>query len=375
LTDTVLIAGASGIIGGAAVDHFAASGWDVISVSRRPPEAGELPNLRHLSVDLRDRNACELAFQSVPEVTHMVYAALYEKPGLVAGWQEQDQMNTNLTMLQNVHEPLSSSSALRHITLFQGAKAYGSHLHDIRIPSKESEPRDAHANFYWLQEDYLRQVAESDFAFTILRPQIVIGGAIGVAMNVLPAIGTYAAMCRELGEPCGFPGGPPFVWEAADSRLLGSCCEWAGTSPAAAGETFNVTNGDVFAWRDLWPGMMETLGVEAGPDEPVPLSKFLPEHGPLWDTIVERYGLRPLRLGQVLGESHFMADYCFGYGQDTPTRPKFLSTIKLRRAGFTECMDTEESFRYWLTQMVHRRVLPPGRGGDLSSLAGSAETR
>jgi uncharacterized protein YbjT (DUF2867 family) len=35
---TVLVAGASGLVGEAAVAEFAAAGRDVIAVSRRPPE-------------------------------------------------------------------------------------------------------------------------------------------------------------------------------------------------------------------------------------------------------------------------------------------------------------------------------------------------
>ena len=35
---TVLVAGASGLVGEAALEAFARKGWDVIAVSRRPPE-------------------------------------------------------------------------------------------------------------------------------------------------------------------------------------------------------------------------------------------------------------------------------------------------------------------------------------------------
>jgi hypothetical protein len=177
-------------------------------------------------------------------------------------------------------------------------------------------------------------------------------------MNLVPIIGIYGLMCRELDRPCGFPGGPAFVWEAVDSRIIARAFEWALETDASQGETYNLTNGDVFSWRDLWPGMMKTLGVEPGPDEPVPLSQWLPEHETLWNEMVKRYDLTPFKLKDVLGEAHFNADYCFNYGQDKPTRPKFISTIKVRHAGFVDCIDTEESFRYWLTDLVDRSILP-----------------
>jgi nucleoside-diphosphate-sugar epimerase len=291
-------------------------------------------------------------------VTHVVYAALYEKPGLVSGWVEQDQMATNLAMIENALHPLIASGGLRHVSLLQGAKAYGSHLHPIPVPARESEPRDPAPNFYWLHEDVVRAAAaESGFAFTILRPQLVVSPVYGAAMSLVPVIGAYAAVCQELGRPCGFPGGPAFVWEATDAGLLAECFGWAALSPAARGETFNVADGDVFAWRQIWPGLVEMAGAEPGPDEPVRLSDFLPRHEEVWRSIVDRYGLRPLTLAQLLGESHHAADFCFGYGQvDRP--PKFLSTIKIRQAGFTPCRDTESSFREAMATLVRRNVLP-----------------
>jgi nucleoside-diphosphate-sugar epimerase len=67
------------------------------------------------------------------------------------------------------------------------------------------------------------------------------GGRPG-ALNVLPAIGVYAAIRREKGEPFGFPGGPSFVWEAADADLVADAMVWAAQSPQAANEAFNITN-------------------------------------------------------------------------------------------------------------------------------------
>lgn len=126
-------------------------------------------------------------------------------------------------------------------------KAYGVHLRPIRVPARERWPRDPHNNFYWLQEDHLReQAARHGFAMSVLRPQVVFGDAVGVAMNLIPTLGAWAAIRREEGRPFSFPGGPPYLLEAVDARLLARALAWAAESPAAAGETFNVTNGDVF---------------------------------------------------------------------------------------------------------------------------------
>ena len=130
----------------------------------------------------------------------------------------------------------------------------------IAIPARESDPRDDHANFFLDQQDYVRDTgAKHGFAYTALRPQLVTGKTPG-ALNVLPAVGVYAAIRREKGEPFSFPGGPSFVWEAADADLVGRVMAWAAQAPQAANEIFNVANGDVFEWRSVWPALAETRG-------------------------------------------------------------------------------------------------------------------
>jgi nucleoside-diphosphate-sugar epimerase len=356
----ILIAGASGVVGASAVDSFLAAGDEVIALSRRKPEVLSSKPFEHLAVDLRDAQASGWALSGLQGVTHVVYAALFEKPGLIPGWVETDQMDTNLAMLQNFLEPLTRNGrSLRHVSLLQGTKAYGLHLHPMAIPARERLPRDPHANFYWLQEDYLHeQAAAHKFDFTILRPQLVIGGAHGVAMNLPPVLGAYAAICRAKEEPFGFPGGVSYVWEAVDARLLADVFVWAAEAPKAVGQHFNVTNGDVFEWRNLWPAIADTLGIEVGPDMPRALQQYLPENSGVWDEVVARHKLRKLSIKALCGESHYYADFCFAYGATEPPPPAFVSAIKLRQSGFTDVYDTEDTFRYWLQNLIDRNILP-----------------
>ena len=152
MTKTVLIAGGSGVVGFSALEEFLADDhWDVINVSRRRPETKSTRPFRHLSVDLRNADQCKESLGNLRGVTHVVYASLYEKPGLIAGWTERDQMETNLQMLRNTIEPLSTgTNDLEHVSILQGTKAYGLHLHPIPIPARERAPRDHHENFYGL---------------------------------------------------------------------------------------------------------------------------------------------------------------------------------------------------------------------------------
>lgn len=355
---TVLVAGATGLVGEAAVAAFAAAGWRVLATSRRTPDP--MPDgVRHIAVDLTDADACRAAFSGLKDVTHVVYAALYEKPGLLAGWRETDQMATNRAMLRNLMEPLAEAADMQHVTLLQGTKAYGAHIHAVPIPARERAPRDDHANFYWLQEDDLRaKAAERGFAWTIFRPQIIVGAAWGAAMNPLLAIGAWAALRREQGLPLPYPGGAPQVMELVDPRLLGEAFLWAAEAPTAANETFNITNGDVFAWPEVWPAIVDALGMEPGPAEPMRLAPILAESADDWARLAAKHALRPIPLPALLGESHHYADALLRPGVEAIALPILVSTVKLRQAGFAACYDSEDTLRHWLQVMVERRLLP-----------------
>jgi nucleoside-diphosphate-sugar epimerase len=359
MSNKVLVAGASGLLGVAAIERFLSAGWEVIGVSRRKPELSSGRDIEFLSVDLRDEAASHAALERQTDVTHIAYAALHEEPELVAGWSSKPQIETNTAMLRNVVEPIvHNASDFQHISILQGTKVYGVHLHPIPIPARERDPRDNHENVFFDHEDYVRVAgAEHGFAYTALRPQLVTGPTPG-ALNVLPAIGAYAAIRRDKGQPFSFPGGPSFVWESADADLVADVMVWAAQSPQAGNEAFNITNGDVFEWRNVWPAMANTLGVDSGPDTPMSLAAYLADHSDVWDRIVAKYGLRRLSLRELVGQGDQHADFAFAYG--APEGPRaFVSTIKLRQAGFTKTIDTEDAFRNALQSLIDHKFLPP----------------
>lgn len=358
----VLVTGASGLLGVAAVEKFLSAGWEVVGVSRRKPELSSGREIEFLSVDLRDKEAARAAFEPLTDVTHIAYTAIHEKPELVAGWSSKDQIETNNAMLHNVVEPIvRAASNFRHISILQGTKVYGVHLHPIPIPARERDAHKDHPNFFFDQEDYVREMgAKHGFSYTALRPQLVTGPTPG-ALNVLPAIGVYAAIRREKGEPFSFPGGPSFVWEAADADLVADVMLWAAQSRQAANEAFNITNGDVFEWRSVWAALAETLGVETGPDMPMSVATYIENNADVWKHIVDKYHLRSRNLRELVGHGDQHADFAFAYG--APEGPRaFVRTIKLRQAGFTKTIDTEESFRNALQSLIDRKLLPAPQG-------------
>jgi nucleoside-diphosphate-sugar epimerase len=56
----VLVTGASGLLGVAAIEKFLSAGWEVVGVSRRKPELPSRRNMEFLSADLRDKEAARV---------------------------------------------------------------------------------------------------------------------------------------------------------------------------------------------------------------------------------------------------------------------------------------------------------------------------
>jgi nucleoside-diphosphate-sugar epimerase len=358
---TVLVAGASGLVGYAAMRHYSGlPDTEVIAVSRRRPD--ETFGATFVAADLENREACQQVFGHMARVTHVVYAALYEAPGLIAGWREADQIARNDRMLRNLMDPLLGvATGLRHVSLLQGTKAYGVHVRPMNIPAREdrSEARDI-PNFYWNQEDYLRERQKGqDWAFSIFRPVLIFGYSTGSAMNLIPALGAYAALLKDAGEPLWFPGGPERMAQAIDADVLARAIAWSGDAHAARNQAFNVANGDVFTWRNVWPAIAGVLGMEAGGDKPMSLETDFMSRQSDWGRIADRNNLVEPDLKKLVGLSFQYADFQLGFGRPSPGAPAFSSTVKLNQAGFTEMIDTEAMLVKWLRMFQQRRLLPP----------------
>lgn len=354
----IAVVGASGVVGRAACAHFAGlPDWEVVGLSRRPPLYG--PAVPHQPLDLLDPESCRRAVAALGPVTHVAFAAVQELPDLVAGWSSGRQSDANLAMLRNLLDALAAGAggSFRHLTLLQGTKAYGIHLGPMKLPAKESDPRHMPPNFYFEQQDLAAErAAREGWSWTVLRPQMIFGFALGTPMNMLMALGAYAAVSRELGLPLVFTGGEDCLQEATDARLLARAIRWAAEEPRAAGEVFNVTNGDCFAWRILWPRLAEAVGLEVGYPRPMSLARLMADKAPVWERAVARHGLLPIPYDQLVGNWGF-ADHSLRF--EGPRRDSIMSTVKARRLGFADCIDTEEMLVEQLRELQAARILPP----------------
>ncbi len=384
----VLVAGASGLVGMAALKHFASlPDWDVIGVSRRRP-AIELADHEFVAVDLLDPSACSKVFSEMGEITHVVYAALHEIPGLMPGWLDEEVIETNASMLRNLFEPLSDSATnLRHVSLLHGTKAYGFHhpsvgLQGLRVPLKERDPIRPHRNFYFVQQQYLEEKQRGQrWGLTTFRPTVVYGDASGANMNPALALGVYAAILKESGEPLHYPfkSLEPRLVEAVDAELVARALAWAATAPIASGEAYNLTNGDVFVWSQAWAAIAEAMEMEVGEHRPMSFATELPKRANEWAKIVERHGLRASSdVVQFVGYNSLV--YCDAVvGAPGRSGTTIInSTIHARQHGFHDCLDSEDMFRNIFTRLREQTrsslSWPDHAGSKRSSMVGSMTT-
>lgn len=347
--NVALVVGAQGVIGGNLVAHLEALGdWDIIGLSRRPAEASKA--VRHIAVDLLDHDDSVAKLRGLKEVTYIFYAAFQDRPT----WAEL--VGPNLAMLKNVVEAVEpSADGLSHISLMQGYKVYGAHLGPFKTPARESDANHMPPEFNIDQQDFLedRQRGKA-WTWSALRPSVVIGHALGNPMNLAIVIAVYASMSKELGLPLRFPG-KAGAWdrliEMTDAGLLARATVWAATDPGSANQAFNITNGDLFRWNEMWPKIAAMFDMEMAPPLPMSLQTVMADKEPLWTAMKEKHGLADVPYRDV--SSWRFGDAVFGWDYDM-----FGDGSKARRFGFHDYVETEAMFARTFADLRRRRIIP-----------------
>jgi nucleoside-diphosphate-sugar epimerase len=344
-----LVIGARGVIGGKLVDHLRGLGdWDIIGVSRRGGEPVE--RVRHVAVDLLDPADARAKLGVLADVTHVFYAAYQERPT----WAEL--VEPNLAMLVNSVEAIEAAApGLRHVSLMQGYKVYGAHLGPFKTPAREDDPPHMPPEFNVDQQRFLEdRAAGAGWSWSALRPSVVAGFALGTPMNLVNAIAVYATISKRLGVPLRFPG-KPGAWESliemTDADLLARATVWAATEPRAANGAFNINNGDLFRWSEMWPKIAAYFELETAPPLPMSLAEAMADKEPLWREMVAEHGLAETPYADV--SSWAFADGVFSWDYDL-----IADGSKARRLGFHDFVETEAMFRERFDDLRRRRVIP-----------------
>ena len=343
---TVLVIGASGIIGRAHIRNLAGrEDVRILAASRRPePDLPE--NAAAYPVDLTDG-----AFDPAPlkDVTQALYCAYVNAHGF-----EADRI-PNVALMNGALDLFEACPNLRHVTLMQGNKAYGSHLGPFRTPAKETDPRIPGGHFYDDQLDALTARADRrGWAWSVLRPHVVIGPALKSPMNLMAVLGAYGTLQKAKGQPLAFPGPEAAftpIYQATDSDLLSRAIDWCGEAAAARGEIFNITNGDYFRWTNLWDRIADFFEIPPAPPADAKLVETMADDGQLWASIAEKHALVEFDLDRLV--SWGFADYVFGTTWDVMS-----DAVKIRKSGFWDYVDTESNLVNRLVELRELRIIP-----------------
>ena len=342
-----LVAGASGIVGSRLVKTLLDNKWQVIGLSRHT--AAPTDNLMTVKVDLLNAQQSARALQPLCRVTHIFYSAWLN----ATNWAEM--VEPNVAMLRNLVSGVESVAPLESVSLMQGYKVYGAHLGAFKTPARESDPGVPGAEFnaaqlHWLS-DFQRQ---KSWHWRALRPGVVGSAASGNAMNLALSIALYASLCKAERLPLRFPGSAQ-TWHSivdhTDAALLAEATLWAATAPAATNQAYNVTNGDIWRWSELWPQIARWFELECAPPVRLSFQQLFADYRATWRTLAERYNLPQADILQ-LSNGQF-ADFVFGWDYDM-----FGDGSKLRRAGFTRYCATDEMFFRLFTQFRAARIIP-----------------
>ncbi|ANN19822.1 NAD-dependent dehydratase [Amycolatopsis orientalis] len=336
-----LVAGANGVIGKNLIEYLETqSGWRVIGLSRRGGPG-------QIAVDLLDADDTRAKLSGLDDVTHVFYAAYVDKPT----WAEL--VAPNLAMLTNLVDAIEpAASGLRHISLMQGYKVYGAHLGPFKTPAREDDAGHMPPEFNVDQQSFLERRQEGKaWTWSAIRPSVVGGTALGNPMNLALAIAVYASISKELGLPLRFPGKPgayDSLLEMTDAGLLAKATVWAADSE---NEAYNIANGDLFRWNDLWPRIARYFELEVAPPLPMSLDAVMADKEELWTSIAAKYGLEVPY--SAVSSSWKFADFVFGWDYDM-----FADGSKARRAGFHEYIETPGMFFRLFDEFRKAKVIP-----------------
>ena len=345
----VLVVGATGIIGGAMMQHLAQKEeFSTVGVSRSGSRAAS--GEPTLAVDLLNPEDCQQKLGAFTDLDHVLFAAYQWQPDRAA------EVGPNRAMLANVVDAVSAASpGLKSVVLVTGAKMYGMQWGPSRTPMRESDPRHLPPNFYYDQEDLLRERQQGQaWSWSNLIPPFITGFAVGNAMNVVMAIAVYATISKELGLPLRFPGSEGAyraLQHFADAGQVADAATWAARAPEAANQAFNVANGDPTRWQHLWPNLAAFFGMTLDDPKAVPLATVMADKGPLWEGIVAKHGLVESDFGRLVNWG--WADYLLRMDYDV-----LLELGKIRRAGFHAYPDTEAMFLTRLRELQQKRLIP-----------------
>ncbi|KQB42695.1 SDR family oxidoreductase [Flavobacterium aquidurense] len=350
-----LVVGATGIAGSNLAEKLLEKGWTVYGLSRNPKKDSK--GLKLIAADLLNTESLKTALIDVLP-THVFFTTWMRND------TEEENIRVNSALIRNLLNVLAPKKSVQHVSLVTGLKhylgpfdAYATAGTLPETPLREEQPRLNLPNFYYAQEDEVYEAAARDgFTWNIHRPHTLIGKTIGNAMNMGTTLAVYASICKQEGTPFIWPGSEAQwngISDVTDAKVLADQIIWAATNPDAHNEAFNITNGDVFRWKWLWPKIAEWFQIEfEGYNGTIkPLETVLNEKNLIWKSIANQHQLIEGELAQLASAWH--TDLDLG-------RPLEVMTdmSRSRKLGFATYKDTKDSFFELFAQLRNDKIIP-----------------
>ncbi|TIA20911.1 hypothetical protein D6C80_02073 [Aureobasidium pullulans] len=392
---TAIVTGANGISGTYMLKVLGQhpQRWKKIyALSRRPPY-GDLPkNVEHIPCDFLESPeeiSSILKAKGVKGDYAFFFAYIQPAPKEGQGiWANAEELiSVNKSLLSNFLEALTISKTVPKAVLLQlGGKYYGVHLGPGTPPYEETASRvEFEPNFYYTQEDYLKEWAKKNGTnWVTTRPSLIPGAVPENAMNFVLPLAIYATVQKHLGLPLEFPSDLR-AWEMTTSissaQTNAYLSEWAVLTDSAHNESFNACDDSAFTWAQLWPRLAARFGIEwKGPDleadfmeitmpyvppprgwGPTATLKFKftltewakkPEIQKAWKEIADANGLKMTEFADV--------DRLFGFTDGTFgfSYPLLYSMTKAKEMGYFGYVDSTKSIIKTVEEFADLKMIP-----------------
>ncbi|KAM3425742.1 hypothetical protein BST61_g7674 [Cercospora zeina] len=359
---TALITGANGISGGAILEYLVknttADEWSSIIATSRSPFKTTVQDQRIKFVVLDFSKSSDVLVSEMKNacanVTHAYFCSYVHEDDFA------ELNEANEALFENFVDALEQvAPKLENITLQTGGKHYYVHLMPVPSPAREDEPRleGPIPNFYFPQEDKLFAAQRGKkWSWNVIRPEAIIGATSKPnGMNEALTIAMYFLTCRELGTEAPMPTNQRY-WEGADdvsyAPLISDLTIYASTHANCANQAFNVTNGDYFCWKYMWPRLAAYFNAQAASDQK--FSKPYPKEGDVqlelsllewsqdkrevWERLCEKQNLSAAKSTFDFGTWAFQ-DWVF-----QRTWSATLSMSKARQFGWNGYIDSYQAF-------------------------------
>jgi nucleoside-diphosphate-sugar epimerase len=362
MAKTAFITGGNGISGGAILEHLCntttSEEWDLLIVTSRSPFNPTVtdPRVKYIALDFTDDVSClvEKMKEVCGPVSHAYFCSYLHKDDF------SESYVANKTLFENFLSAIEQTAPkLQNITLQTGGKYYNLHVEPVPSPAREDDPRryGPFENFYFPQEDKLAEAQRGKaWSWNVIRPEAIIGAnSKPYGLNEALTIAMYFLICRELGAEAPMPTNQRY-WEGTEdvsyAPLIADLTIFVSTRESCANEAFNVTNGDYFSWRYMWPRLADVFRAKAKSEQhfvkAVPregdlqlewsLAEWCQDKRQVWDDLCDRQGLPDAKATFDLAGWE-VGDFLF-----QRTWSATLSVNKARRYGWTGHIDSYQSF-------------------------------